>query len=345
MKTYRPSGNVSAVGLVTFLGISLTAAIAIGSVAHFIGQWFYLIILFPIGMGFGASFAISMGISIGKCRNYGVAVAVALLTGAVLYGSMHYFDYMSFRKEAISYILAEDYADEAHYDETQYVESEDILEEDDLAEGEEAVGEEEEPVEMTGELAGQMIDFFLKMETGHGGFIGYLLTTATEGVSISSNGGSGANIGKVGTFIYWGIEFVAILFFAFLGAAKAKDPFCESCEVWFEDTPMTQTDVESAEGIVNSLKDEQFTAVVPQIKQTFEVPCVRLTGSICPTCTENDAIVKMEVVTLDEKGNEDTKNMHDQMVPMLAFKQIVDGIAALDVDEASPQIPSDVEAS
>ncbi len=75
-------------------------------------------------------------------------------------------------------------------------------------------------------------------QTGHGGFIGYLLLAADEGVAIT-NVGHGGGIHFRGKAA-WGLWLAELLFSAgcagLLARARAAHPFCERCGVWFADT-------------------------------------------------------------------------------------------------------------
>jgi hypothetical protein len=97
---YRPDGSAPPAALAMTLAGVLVAAVVIGFVASFLGQWFYLVLLFPLFMGFALGGA-GMGlIRVGKLRNPSLAGVAAGLGGIMLMGSMHYFDYQRALSEA-----------------------------------------------------------------------------------------------------------------------------------------------------------------------------------------------------------------------------------------------------
>lgn len=295
MKTYKPSGSLPAVGFAKMLAVTTIGALLIGGVAHFIGNFFYLIILFPLAMGFGASMAVTMGITMGKCRNTTAALVVAVLTGALTYGSMHFFDYLSFKSSVAEYFLEE-------------------------------MPQTEDGEVVTEEMTSVMVNAMLAEETGSTGFIGFMKFSAKQGVSIGKAGRNGANIGEVGTWIYYLIEFGAIIFFACTGAAAAKSPFCESCEEWYDEEALTHLEDGSGYDVIEALKNEDVADISSKLQITTEAPCIRVKGSICAKCNQSDAVLTLEEVTLNNKGNEQTSEIHSQMIDMEKFKALLQGI-------------------
>jgi hypothetical protein len=89
---FRPDGVVPLSGLALLLvGVALTAT-ALGFVLSFVGQWFYMPIIFPIvaGLLLGA-----MGralVRAGKVRSQAVAGTIGALGGLGMMYSNHYFD-------------------------------------------------------------------------------------------------------------------------------------------------------------------------------------------------------------------------------------------------------------
>lgn len=93
VQPYTADGNFPPLGLALTLGGGLAAAVLVGFLASFIGQWFYLVVLFPflIGLvlgGVGMAF-----IKAGKLRNPRLAGIAAVLSGVMAMGTMHYFNY------------------------------------------------------------------------------------------------------------------------------------------------------------------------------------------------------------------------------------------------------------
>ncbi|MBI3854129.1 MAG: hypothetical protein HY293_00395, partial [Planctomycetes bacterium] len=75
MAKYAPSGKVGPAGILLSVGFGLAAAAVCAVVFHFVGRFFYLILLFPLGWGLAVGAAAAAGVRAGKCRNAAVGLA------------------------------------------------------------------------------------------------------------------------------------------------------------------------------------------------------------------------------------------------------------------------------
>lgn len=90
---YAPDGSAPPLGLGLTLGGGLVAAVVVGSLIGIIGQWLYLVLLFPLMIGFALG-GIGMGlIKVGKLRNPLLAGVAATLIGVMAMGTIHYVNY------------------------------------------------------------------------------------------------------------------------------------------------------------------------------------------------------------------------------------------------------------
>ena len=98
LETYRPSSRFGLMSIPMMLVIGGALGIASAFIVHLIWQLtgFYLIFIFPAGMGFAAGAGLRIGIKAGKNRNVVVGMSVGLVIGAFSYVSMHYFDSVSY---------------------------------------------------------------------------------------------------------------------------------------------------------------------------------------------------------------------------------------------------------
>jgi hypothetical protein len=107
MKPYHPSGKIPSASYLKILLSAIIGGPAVGGLTYLVSHVFYIIFLFPVGMGFAGAVLMSMVVTGGKVRNPLVAGFTGLLTGFSIYGSMHYFDYMEFQNTARSEIIKE----------------------------------------------------------------------------------------------------------------------------------------------------------------------------------------------------------------------------------------------
>jgi hypothetical protein len=95
VEPYRPDGVAPLGGLAVLLGGVLATAAALGVVLGFVGQWFYLIILFPVIAGVLLGAAGRGLVRAGRIRSPAVVGTVAGVGGVAMMFTMHYFSYMS----------------------------------------------------------------------------------------------------------------------------------------------------------------------------------------------------------------------------------------------------------
>lgn len=93
VQPYTPDGNFPPLGLALTLGGGLAVAVLVGFLASFIGQWFYLVVLFPFLIGLALGGAGVAFIKVGRLRNPLLAGIAAVLSGVMAMGTMHYFNY------------------------------------------------------------------------------------------------------------------------------------------------------------------------------------------------------------------------------------------------------------
>ena len=96
VQPYVPDGNFPPLGLALTLGGGLAAAVLVGFLASVIGQWFYLVILFPCLIGLALGGVGMAFIKAGKLRNPLFAGIAAALSGIMAMGTMHYVNYQRF---------------------------------------------------------------------------------------------------------------------------------------------------------------------------------------------------------------------------------------------------------
>ncbi|MFO0877968.1 MAG: hypothetical protein U0840_11495 [Gemmataceae bacterium] len=255
-EAYQADGGVSVLGLPLVVGSLVVTGVVLGWLASFLGQWIYLIVIFPGAMGFALFFAGLFGAKIGKLRNMALAVLLGFFAGAITLGTMHYCDY-------------------------------------------------------------------LRDVPPQPSFLAYLHHAATEGISIG-RGGSGFNIGYVGTWIYWVLEYLAVSILAFLGiAVQVAEPFCRPCNRWMETRELGRlepSEVDLTEmieqGDIESLRDHLSVSTTGNLI---------LSASACPECRDEGPIcLKLEALSHNEKGEESRNHIITLVYP---------GEALADLDE------------
>lgn len=286
---YQPEGGFSVVGLPILLGLLGATGIAIGWLASFIGQWFYLIVLFPLAMGFGL---IMVGVYVGhltKMRSPGLAVLLGLVGAGVTLLAMHYFNYQRFLQERQELLRVG-----ALFDKLPAVPKD---------------GKMAEAVQ------------FLKQAKAVNSFFSYLDMEATQGITIGSRGG-GLNIGYVGTWIYWVVELAVVAVMATLGlVGGAAAPFCSACNEWKEERQLGTLQGKGSDVAVFLTNGD-----IEQLHDHYPAPAggsLVLKAAICPNCrTDSPIAVKLEEVTKNAKGEEEKKELIHLTYPGEALPEL-----------------------
>ncbi len=97
MKPYQPSLAAPVKGLLILLLAVLLGGAVFGVLVSLLSNLIYVIILFPIGMGWLGGKLVAAAVRAGKIRNPGVAIGAGILIAVVMYGAMWAGDYYQFR--------------------------------------------------------------------------------------------------------------------------------------------------------------------------------------------------------------------------------------------------------
>ncbi|HEX6290768.1 MAG TPA: hypothetical protein VFZ66_16385 [Herpetosiphonaceae bacterium] len=198
LQSYRPSNRVPPRGIFFLLLAIVCGGFICGLIAFTVAQLFWLILLFPIGLGLMVGGILSKLIATQNIRSPLASAVSALLMGLVLYATFHLLAYQSFRWEVAQIFV-----------------------------------EREGPMDSA--LQEEMIDLVLTEETGFSGFFGYLKLQAQEGISIGRVGSTNPiTLNEPLTWLYWLLEAGLIVGFATgTAVSSAKKPFCELCQSWY----------------------------------------------------------------------------------------------------------------
>ena len=256
LRRYVATGRGQPLAIAAVLGGSLVGGVAIGVIEAEIDAWFSLLVIFPLLIGFAAGGGAAWMIGRFQLRAPVLAAALAIIGAATGYVGGHYVNYRQFRAGIEAEVSRED-----------------------------ATASDDQIAKVPDEV--------LVHETGSSGFRGYLDLAAREGVHIKRMSASddGTTFTGAAAWVVWLLELLlAAGGAAYLAFARAREPFCESCESWYG----------SARPIVsggNGAKDSRKTllaaleagdvisaaavlAVAPGPKASFY-----LEASTCPRCS------------------------------------------------------------
>ena len=177
----------------SIVGIGLLAAIPTGIVFGLISQAFYLILLFPATMGYIIAIGAKKGVRIARLPFF-LIVMISIILSISTYPAMFFVNYEFFKHEMASMMDAQ------------------IIRELGIEPGQQM--EEFRRVRSTKqyrELRKAFLNDSLKAQTGHSGFIGYLISRVQGGDEIGLViSDRTANVGAHGTVILWIVEMIII---------------------------------------------------------------------------------------------------------------------------------------
>ncbi len=300
---FRSDGGFSFSGLAILTLISCLTGGVIGLFAGFISQWFFLVVLFPIGMGVVIGAVGAYGVKVGKVRMPIVCGTAGFLGGCVAVLAMHGFEYYQFELE-LADVPAEIRKLARDFDRLQPQlnqldpDTQDVLKK--LAADQ----------EMRQGLAVHDLLSFVDLK-------------AHQGVEISrakGGGGKGVNLGYTGSYIYWGVELFMIAGFAFaLMKGAAEEPYCTSCDTWKKSEPISSF-LGSPIELKDSLIDGNLSAI-----QTHVGPGDTVNALVfaCPNCGSEAPIdVRLDKITVNSKGESSTTTLCTVTYPGEALESV-----------------------
>jgi hypothetical protein len=294
IQPYKPSNKVTSSGFTWLLSAAIVSGVAIGSVAQIIALVFYLVLLFPALMGLGGGGVMAFAVRQGKIRNPTIAALFGALAGFILYGAMNGVGYWQFKQQTAQEIQQE-----------------------------------------LGQLNAADIDSvrnaYIKTKTGSTGFVGYLKSSAKDGVSIGKVGHKGINLGETGTWIYWLIELAIIdIMIAVIAYKAAKSVFCESCEQWYGDsTTIGGVKPAATEAFLTSIQNEHFQPAGKLLETIAPVPIPNLTVAVqcCPTCKISPVNLTVNAVSINSEGKPELKTMAQGLISLSQYSQFTTAAA------------------
>ena len=96
---FKSDDGFSTKGVINLIISMALVSLALGFVANWISQFFYLILLFPLGMGIVLIVVGGMMVTMYKIRNRMLCMLAGIIGGVLTFSSMHYFEYRTFRSE------------------------------------------------------------------------------------------------------------------------------------------------------------------------------------------------------------------------------------------------------
>jgi hypothetical protein len=101
---YQPDGGCPLLGVLLLGIVMLAAAVGLGWLTSYVGQWFYLVLLAPVGLGFVLAGLGWLMVTGTKVRHGGVVFLIGLMAGTITLVAMHYYDYLRYRDNVTEHL-------------------------------------------------------------------------------------------------------------------------------------------------------------------------------------------------------------------------------------------------
>ncbi len=258
-----PRGPVSTrQSVATLIVITLLVIVwglMIGFMVGVFSHLLYIVFLVPIAMGINNGKMIVEAIQRAKLRKTSQFVFLSVLSAVAMYGMFHYTRYLGFQVKATIEIFSD--LDEA-------TEAENL------------------------QVTKAFLDFALEEETGHSGFLGYMLYEAKEGATVGHMFRSSSfNLGPVLTWLYWLMEFGIILGLTIQKGNKAIGrSFCEACGNWHGGEKHLGGTASANESILlNLIQQKDFTGLGTLIEKNAELPSLEVYFQGCQVCGKSQS--------------------------------------------------------
>jgi hypothetical protein len=278
-RPYSSDGGFTITGMMLTMVVGALVALVVGLLAGVIGQYFYLVLLFPIAIG-GAVAGVQVAvIGRSKVRNPLVCGFAGLVAGVIAVATMHYVDYVVFQQEMVAA-------------EMEFRASKQMLTD---------IVDQADRDAFAAALAEYEADPAVAEARNIGSFVAYIDWAAKQGVELTSSTGtrSGGNLGYAGTYVYWIFEALVIAgMCVVMTRSRASQPFCVNCESWMPETEIVtlNCDAKAASKVIQSGHLDRLPSMFAANKETS------LSLFCCENCSGGDVVVQPNAITYNN-GN------------------------------------------
>jgi hypothetical protein len=245
----------------------------VGIAVAVVGSFFYLVIVFPIGMGFAGGKIASAATEVSRLRRTWQLVLLSALTAVMIYGAFHYGRYVFFQVQAWLELSSSAAAQSAG--------------------------------QVNLRVAKAFVDYALQEETGHAGFPGYMLYRAKSGLSVGKfYSQNRLNLTSVFAWLYWVLEFGAILWITnSMAKSVLRLPRCEACGKRLgRERHLGGTLPANEPLLLDLLKRHDVTELGKLIVREAGLPSVELYMQNCEACAKSTSFITVRRARLGSRG-------------------------------------------
>jgi hypothetical protein len=268
----RPQRLTGTTIIMTLLVVvcGLAVGLAAGAFSHLL----YIVFLLPLVMGINSSKMVAYALQSAKMRTTSQLIFLSLLSAIAVYGGFHYARYMGFQIKASLEIFSG------------------------LSEATEA-----ENLQVTKAF----LDYALEKETGHSGFLGYILYEAKQGATIGRLfRSSSVHLGPVLTWFYWLVELGVIAGLTIQKGKKAISVlFCDACGNRLgsdAERHLGGTAVANESLVRELIRQKDFAGLGKLLEENAEVPSLEVYYQGCRACGQSRSQLVVRRAVQGAKG-------------------------------------------
>lgn len=292
-RPHQPDGGYSSFGSALLIGSQVAVAAVLGYLLSFVGQYFYLILVFPVVVGLALGGVGIWAIRYGKVRSPWLAGLSGFLGGCVAMCMVQFFDYQRFLGER-EQLLADLPPPYLRVLAAEGAEREKLLK---------LVPREDRP-----ELRKFAVEYDKLMAVRS--FAGYLHHAAMEGVTIGSthniaNPDRGFNLGYWGSIAYWVVELLIVAGISWGMCHEAsRDPFCLEAREWKQPRFLGQmvAPPDQISDRIEALKSGRVEALLPVSEESGTRETLALTAFLSPLGEAAELELRLEKLSVNNKG-------------------------------------------
>lgn len=252
--------------------ITIAGGMVIGAITSVVGSFVYIVLISPLMIGIIGGYIVKLGVRTAKIQDFVRVVVLAALVAVAIYGTYHFARYLSFRNQAFIELAPK----------LTKISSAEKLEAVDL-----------------------VIDLGLEKETGHTGFLGYMLYRAQRGISIGRfYSGDGLHLGPIFSWVYWALEFGIIFWIAMsMGKKTSKTPICESCGSWYgSEEHMGGTSIMNEHTALDLIHRHDFVELGKVLERNASMPSTEFYIKRCKRCGKGQSFITVQRALKGKNG-------------------------------------------
>jgi hypothetical protein len=299
VKPYACDGGTTMPGVMMLVGALVVTGAVVGFIAHLVAQFFYLVLIFPVAIGFALGLVGARMVKQGRIRNPWLGGLAGFLGGTLAMLMMHHFDQQKFRDEAFE--ASPDFAEVAKLP-------------------------PQERTEFVASLDPADREASTRALRAADSLWGFLDLQAHNGVTIGKPGRSGdhgLNLGYYGSYVYWLVELLIVAGITYgLVYTATMEPYCATCDQWKRPVVLGFFNAEA--GPASAAVQSGDLSKIRNANPTSDPTSLRLTAHACDACVDKgEADLKLEVLTTNKEGNLQAKTVSHTTYPAAALPHLV----------------------